>query len=225
MGPAVGGCGGARGLGRQLRPLHRGRPVTRFPVGSVLAASVVLVGHVPAAHAHVEENLAQGLLTGLLHPVSGLDHAMAMVLVGVWGAQLGRPAIWLLPVAFPIVMAVGGFLGLVGVALPGVEFGVALSALILGIMVALERRPALAMAAALVGAFAVFHGHAHGTELPLGQSGLTYSIGFVVATGCLHALGVLIGVAYRWPTGRRALRIAGACAAAIGALLVAQAAT
>jgi urease accessory protein len=161
------------------------------------------------ALAHVETGQAAGFLTGFAHPVSGLDHVLAMVAVGLWGAQLGAPAIWLLPVTFPIVMALGGVLGLLGVPLPGVEVGIAASAILLGAAVMTERRPPLYVAAALVGFFAVFHGHAHGTELPLGQSALLYSLGFVIATGCLHAIGIAIGSVHRWPTGRLALRIAG----------------
>lgn len=161
------------------------------------------------ADAHIEAGQAGGFLSGLRHPVSGLDHVLAMVSVGLWGAQLGPPAIWILPVTFPMVMAFGGFLGLVGVPLPGVEIGIALSAILLGFMVAREARPPLGVAAALVGIFAVFHGHAHGTELPAGQSGILYSIGFVMATGCLHAMGIAIGLVHRWPAGRVALRAAG----------------
>jgi urease accessory protein len=162
-----------------------------------------------AASAHAESGQATGLLTGLLHPVSGLDHVLAMVAVGLWGAQLGAPAIWLLPVTFPMVMALGGVLGLLGMPLPGVELGIAASAVLLGAAVMTERRPPLIAAVVLVGFFAVFHGHAHGTELPPGQSGLLYSMGFVVATGCLHAIGIAIGSVHRWPAGRVALRIAG----------------
>jgi urease accessory protein len=132
-----------------------------------------------------------------------------MVAVGLWGAQLGAPAIWLLPITFPIVMALGGFLGLLGVPLPGVEIGIAASAILLGAAVMTERRPPLYAAAALVGFFAVFHGHAHGTELPPGQSALLYSLGFVMATGCLHAIGIAIGAVHRWRAGRIALRVAG----------------
>jgi urease accessory protein len=161
------------------------------------------------ALAHVETGQATGFLAGLAHPVSGLDHVLAMVAVGLWGAQLGAPAIWLLPVTFPIVMALGGLLGLLGVPLPGVEVGIAASAILLGAAVMTERRLPLYAAAALVGFFAVFHGHAHGTELPPGQSGLLYSLGFVVATGCLHAIGIAIGAMHRWPAGRIAVRIAG----------------
>jgi urease accessory protein len=162
------------------------------------------------AWAHEQSGQAAGFVAGLLHPVSGLDHVLAMVAVGLWGAQLGAPAIWLLPVTFPLVMAFGGFLGLLGVPLPGVEVGIAASAMLLGALVATESRPPLALAAALVAFFAVFHGHAHGTELPSGQSGLLYSMGFVVATGCLHAAGIAMGSIHRWRTGRVALRGAGA---------------
>jgi len=170
---------------------------------------LVLAALAAPAQAHVEGGQAAGLLAGLLHPVSGLDHVLAMVAVGLWGAQLGVPAIWLLPVTFPIVMALGGLLGLLGVPLPGVEIGIAASALLLGAAVMTERRLPLYAAAALVGCFAIFHGHAHGTELPPGQSGLLYSLGFVVATGCLHAVGIAIGAIHRWPAGRVALRVAG----------------
>ena len=168
------------------------------------------------ALAHEQSGQAQGFLTGLAHPVSGLDHVLAMIAVGLWGAQLGSPALWLLPVTFPMMMAVGGFLGLVGIPIPGVEIGIALSALLLGGMVAGAVRPPLWIAALLVGAFAIFHGHAHGTELPAGQSGLTYSIGFVVATGCLHGVGISVGLLHRWPWGRIALRGAGALVALSG---------
>lgn len=170
--------------------------------------------------AHVQQGQAQGFLTGAGHPLSGLDHVLAMIAVGLWGAQLGAPAIWLLPVTFPMMMAAGGFLALIGVPLPGVEIGVALSALLLGAMVALEAKPGLGVATLLVAAFAICHGHAHGTELPPGQSGLAYSIGFVVATGCLHGVGILIGVAHKWPVGRTVLRLAGAGVAAAGVTFV-----
>jgi urease accessory protein len=193
---------------------HHLRPAPRRRESS-LALLIVLLSAVPAS-AHVLEGQAQGFLTGLAHPVSGLDHVLAMIAVGLWGAQLGTPAIWMLPVTFPMVMALGGFLALVGVPLPGVEIGIALSALLLGLMVAVEAKPALVIAAALVGFFAIFHGHAHGTELPPGESGLMYSIGFVIATGTLHGLGIAIGVVHKWTAGRIALRVAGVVVAIAG---------
>jgi urease accessory protein len=163
-----------------------------------------------AAHAHVQKSEAAGFVSGFLHPISGLDHVLAMVAVGLWGAQLGAPAVWLLPVAFPMVMAMGGMLGLLGVHLPGIEFGIAASAILLGGAVLSEARPPIALAAALVAFFAIFHGYAHGTELPAGQSGLLYSMGFVMATGCLHGVGITIGTVHRWGWGQKLLRVAGA---------------
>jgi urease accessory protein len=169
-----------------------------------------------AALAHPVKGQAVGFLTGFLHPISGLDHVVAMIAVGLWGAQLGAPAIWLLPVAFPIVMAFGGMLGLMGVPLPGTEIGIAASAIMLGALVMLEIRPPLAAAAVVVSFFAIFHGHAHGSELPPGQDALLFSIGFVIATGCLHAVGISIGLIHKWPWGQRALRVAGGGVAAAG---------
>ena len=139
-----------------------------------------------------------------------------MIAVGLWGAQLGAPAIWVLPVAFPLVMAMGGMLGFLGVPIPGVEYGIAASAIVLGAAVAFEVRPALVVAALVVGCFAIFHGHAHGTELPPGQSALLYSMGFVIATGCLHAVGIGIGTVHRRSWGRQLLRGAGTAVAAGG---------
>jgi urease accessory protein len=178
-------------------------------------ALLLLLFATPAS-AHVLQGQAAGFLSGVRHPVSGLDHVLAMISVGLWGAQLGAPAVWLLPVTFPMVMAFGGFLGLVGIPLPGVEAGIALSAVLLGLMVACEARPPLWLAAALVGLFAIFHGNAHGTELPPGQSGLLYSIGFVIATGCLHGVGIGTSLVHRWAWGRIALRVAGAVVSAAG---------
>ena len=178
-----------------------------------------------AASAHIQQGEAAGLLTGLLHPVSGLDHVLAMVAVGLWGAQLGMPAIWVLPVAFPLVMALGGMLGFLGVPLPGVEVGIAASAVVLGVAVAFELRPPLVIAALVVGSFAIFHGHAHGTELPPGQSALLYSLGFVIATGCLHAVGIGVGTVHSRSWGRPLLRAAGAAVSAGGAFFMWRALT
>ena len=168
------------------------------------------------AWAHVEGGQAAGFITGLQHPWSGLDHVLAMIAVGLWGAQLGSPALWMLPIAFPMMMAMGAMMGLLGIPLPGVEIGIALSAIVLGAMILGEVRPKLAIAIAMVGIFAIFHGHAHGTELPEGQSGLLYSMGFVIATGCLHGLGVALGLVHHLPAGRLALRGAGTFIAAMG---------
>jgi len=197
-----------------------------LPSRNSFRSATVFLGVLAAptlAFAHVEGGAAAGLLAGLNHPVSGWDHVLAMVAVGLWGAQLGMPAVWILPVAFPMVMAFGGMLGLIGIPLPGVELGIAVSALILGGMVGVESKPPLAMAAGIVGFFGIFHGHAHGTELPDGSSGLLYSVGFVVATGLLHASGIAIGVVHRWQSGRRAIRAAGAFVAVAGIFFLWQA--
>ena len=183
---------------------------------SNLALAFLAAGWAGSAFGHGLQGEAGGFLTGLLHPLSGADHVLAMVAVGLWGAQLGAPAIWVLPVAFPLVMAMGGMLGFLGVPIPGVEYGISASAIVLGAAVAFEVRPALVIAALVVGCFAIFHGHAHGTELPAGQSALLYSMGFVIATGCLHAVGIGIGTVHRRTWGRPLLRGAGMVVAAGG---------
>jgi urease accessory protein len=161
-----------------------------------------------------------GFIGGLSHPLFGPDHVAAMVAVGLWGAFLGQPAIVILPIVFPLVMALGGVLGILGVPLPGVEIGIAVSAAVLGMMVALAARPPLWVAGALVGAFAIFHGHAHGAELPAGADALAYSAGFVVATGCLHLCGIAFGFLARWPMGRIAVRAAGGAIAIAGVMFL-----
>ena len=184
--------------------------------GTLLSVAVLILLH-SNAFAHTEQGQAAGFSTGLKHPWSGLDHVLAMIAVGLWGAQLGNPAMWMLPVIFPMVMSLGAMMGLLGIPLPGIEIGIALSAMFLGAMVAGAVRPKLAIAAVLVGIFAICHGHAHGTELPVGQSGMLYSMGFVIATGVLHCIGITIGLIHRWPQGRLALRCAGAFIAIMGA--------
>lgn len=188
---------------------------SRLRTFSSLLGVVTVLLLTQSAHAHEAGGRAAGFVSGLQHPWSGADHIIAMIAVGLWGAQLGAPAVWLLPVVFPMVMAVGGFLGLMQLPLPGVEIGIALSAVALGAMVLGEVRSNhkafLVFAAALVGFFGMFHGYAHGTELEEGQNALLYSMGFVIATGALHGMGIAIGLIHRWPAGKVALRAAGAC--------------
>lgn len=180
----------------------------------VAAATMLLLFAVPAL-AHTGSSTG-GFIGGFAHPLFGLDHVVAMVAVGLWGAFLGPPAIWLLPIVFPLVMAFGGVIGILGVPLPGVETAIALSAVVLGTMVALAARPPLWVAALIVGAFAIFHGHAHGAELPPGADVVAYSVGFVVATGMLHLTGIVIGLLARWRAGRIAVRTAGGAIALAG---------
>jgi urease accessory protein len=160
--------------------------------------------------AHGDGDIRGGFASGISHPIRGLDHVVAMLAVGLWGAQLGAPAIWVLPIAFPLVMAFGAAMSLMGFPLPGVEIGIAFSAIVLGLMVLIESRPPLAVSLSLVAVFALFHGHAHGGELPHGESGLAYSLGFVLGTGLLHAVGIGIGCLGHWSWGKNCLRAAGA---------------
>jgi urease accessory protein len=176
---------------------------------STLGTSLLLLLVLPAGPALAHTGSGGGFVTGLSHPISGLDHVIAMIAVGLWGAQLGRPALWLLPVMFPLVMAFGAFAALLGMGLPGVEVGIAVSAVALGAAILFEFRPTLAVSVGLVSFFAVFHGHAHGTELPADQSGVLYSVGFVISTGLLHAAGIGIGIVHRWGFGRIAIRVLG----------------
>ena len=182
-------------------------------------AILLLAMLVTPALAH-SGGLGGGLIGGLSHPLFGPDHVAAMVAVGLWGAFLGPPAIFILPVVFPLVMALGGVLAILGVSLPGVEIGIAISAAILGMMVALAARPPLWIAALLVGAFAIFHGHAHGAELPPGADALAYSAGFVVATALLHLAGIGFGLLARWPAGRVAVRTGGGVIAIAGLMFL-----
>ena len=169
-----------------------------------------------SALAHSEVGVAGGAISGFLHPLSGLDHVVAMVAVGLWGAFLGAPAIWLLPIVFPLIMVCGGVLGIIGVPVPMVEIGIAVSAVVLGLLVAGAVRLPIAIAAAIVGAFGMFHGYAHGTELPNAANAIAYSAGFVVATGMLHLTGVALGLLTRWPYGIWAVRGGGLVVALVG---------
>lgn len=193
---------------RRVALTSRALAVSAFAVLTALLAS--------PAHAHTSEGLAGGFVSGLLHPILGFDHLVAMVAVGLWGAFLGMPAIWLLPVVFPAVMAVGGAIGISGLPLPGVEVLIAGSAIVLGGCVALAWRAPLWIAGILVGAFAIFHGHAHGTELPQAASPIAYAAGFVIATGALHLCGIAFGMLSRYPSGERAVRLCGAAIAVVG---------
>ena len=181
---------------------------------AILVLAVLLALGAEPALAH--EGAVGGFVSGLAHPIFGWDHVVAMVAVGLWGAFLGAPAIWLLPIVFPLVMAGGGALGVVGVPLPAVETGIAASAVVLGLVVAFQARPPLWLAAGVVGIFAIFHGHAHGTELPQAANPLTYALGFVIATGALHVLGIAFGLLVRWPAGKVAVRAGGAAIALAG---------
>ena len=167
--------------------------------------------------AHSGDGLTGGFLSGLTHPIFGWDHVVAMIAVGLWGAILGNPAIWLLPIVFPLVMAIGAALGILGIPIPFVETGIALSGVVLGILVAMFLRAPMAIAAILVGLFAIFHGVAHGTELPDAANPVAYGVGFVIATGLLHAAGILFGSLIGSDLGKMIVRAVGVVIALVGA--------
>ncbi|WP_218918099.1 HupE/UreJ family protein [Falsihalocynthiibacter arcticus] len=159
--------------------------------------------------AHTGEGYGGGFMSGFAHPVLGWDHVAAMVAVGLWGAFLGTPAIWILPVVFPLIMALGAVVGILGIPIPAVEVGIALSAVVLGLMIAFAVKPPIWLSAILVGSFAVFHGYAHGTELPESANAFAFAVGFALATGMLHLIGIAFGLLAQWPVGRVAVRSAG----------------
>jgi urease accessory protein len=161
----------------------------RLPLLIALAAALTP----GSAWAHVGVASTSSFSHGFLHPIGGLDHVLAMVAVGMFAANLGGRAFWAVPATFVAIMAVGGILGIQHVGLPYVEIGIALSVVILGLVVALQVHWPVAAAMALVGVFAIFHGHAHGAEMPLDALGASYAAGFMIATALLHAAGIGLG--------------------------------
>jgi urease accessory protein len=186
----------------------------------LLAAAAVLACPV-AAQAH-PGGAGHDLLDGVEHPLTGLDHVCAMVAVGIFAAQRGGRAVWLVPLAFIVAMAAGGALGMAGVHVPLVEPGILLSLVVLGLLVAAAVRMPLAACVALVGLFALAHGHAHGTEVSAGASGLAYVAGFIAATAILHALGIAFGLSMQRLKYAQLIRLAGAAVAICGLYLVIQ---
>jgi urease accessory protein len=191
----------------------------------IAAAAAVLIAMTGAATAHPGHADASGFTHGFLHPLGGLDHVLAMVAVGLYAALLGGRALWLVPATFVTVMALGGALGAAGYALPYTEIGIALSVVVLGVAVALRVSLPTLAAMALAGVFAVFHGHAHGAEMPQSLSGYEYAAGFLGATALLHGAGIALGLAMGKLSelgGRRVVQAAGGAMALAGlALLVA----
>ena len=188
---------------------------TRVPLAGALGCIAAWLAAGPAL-AHTGTGLPGGFVSGFIHPFSGFDHLLAMVSVGLWGAFLGRPLIIALPVIFPTVMAFGGVLGMANVPLPPVEIGIALSVLILGGLIAAAVRAPVWAACLVVGIFAVFHGYAHGRELPSAADPVGYSVGFMLATGMLHVVGIGLGLINERPGGMVVTRSMGGLIAATG---------
>jgi len=181
----------------------------------IVGGLAVALASAPAA-AHSGTGLKGGFGSGFLHPLQGFDHLLAMVSVGIWGAFLGRPLIYALPVIFPGLMVVGAVLGMFSVPLPAIELGIAISVVILGACIALSVRAPIWVAIFIVAAFAVFHGYAHGKELPSAADPIGYSAGFVLATGLLHVAGICIGFLNERPGGRLITRTLGAAIGTVG---------
>lgn len=167
-----------------------GRYLSRNIVFLLIGGMVLAAPEAVAAHGNDGQAT---FVSGMLHPLTGIDHVAAMVAVGLWGAQLHRPAMWALPMAFPLVMAVGAALAIVGVRIPAPELGISVSAAVLGAAILFRFRPRLGIAVALVALSGLFHGYAHGAELPPGASPIDFSIGFVISTAALHLAGIGLG--------------------------------
>jgi len=170
-------------------------------------------------NAHTGAGPADGFSHGFAHPWGGWDHLLAMLAVGLWASQLGGRALWSVPCAFVGVMALGGLLGMAQLALPGIELGILASVLVLGVLVAAAARLPLAVSASIVGIFALFHGLAHGLEMPAGSSGAGYALGFVLATLLVHALGLALGLGFQRLAQPGLVRLAGAACACWGLVL------
>ena len=187
--------------------------------GRASALALAVLG-ISSAFAHPGHPDAFGFNDGFAHPFSGIDHLLAMLAVGLWAAQNKRPALWVLPLAFPLMMVVGALLAFAGVAAPGVETGIAASVAVLGLLIAFAIRMPVWASATVVSVFALFHGYAHGSELPHGASALWYGAGFVAATALLHLLGLSIGLIAGQKMAAQAVRVGGIAIAAVGGYLL-----
>ncbi|MBN9222743.1 MAG: HupE/UreJ family protein [Mesorhizobium sp.] len=185
-------------------------PAKRFCLSAVLLLAAAM-----PAYAHVGVGTTSSFTAGFMHPLSGLDHMTVMVAVGLWAALKGGKAIWAWPAAFVGVMLAGAALGMAHVPVPFVEPGILASVVALGLLVALAVDLPISAGVAIIGLFALFHGHAHGTEVPENAGGLEYMAGFAVATALLHAIGIAAGLGLGLKF-RGLTRVAGAACAAIG---------
>ncbi len=186
----------------------------RGMAGAAIACTSLLMAS--PASAHTGTGLPGGFLSGFTHPLSGFDHLLAMVSVGLWGAFLGRPLIIALPVIFPTVMAMGAVLGMAHTPMPPIELGIAISVMVLGALIAGAVKAPVWLACLIVGLFAIFHGYAHGAELPSAADPIGYAVGFVLATGLLHVAGIGIGTLNDRPGGAIVTRTLGGLIAATG---------
>jgi len=189
--------------------------ITTFVISFVLAPA--------AALAHPGHDGAGGLLHGFVHPVTGIDHVLAMIAVGVLAAQYGGRALWLVPMSFLVAMATAGAIGMAGIPVQIVEAGIGLSVVVLGLMIAFQIKPPTLVAMVVVGFFALFHGYAHGSEMPKGLAGLSFAAGFLIATALLLGAGVGLGrLLQRRALGRRLIQAGGGAMALVGIAVLAS---
>jgi urease accessory protein len=204
-----------------IQPHPAGNLSSLLVTGATMPSGLALFA-LPA-EAHTGTGLAGGFASGFLHPLTGWDHLLAMVSVGLWGAILGRPLIVALPVIFPSMMVVGAFMGILNLPMPPVEIGIALSVLLLGGVIAFGYRAPVWLACVIVAIFAIFHGYAHGKELPSAADPVGYSTGFVLSTGLLHVCGIIIGLINGNRKGQLVVKGLGAMIALAGCVFMTQA--
>ncbi|TMV88299.1 HupE/UreJ family protein [Thioclava sp. BHET1] len=189
-----------------------------MPHRSRLAALIGLIALLlpQIASAHITSTGSGGFAAGFEHPLSGYDHFLAMFSVGLWGAQMGGRRVWSLPVTFPMIMVIGGIVGILGIPFPGVEIGIALSIIVLGLAIAAKWKPQEWVSLAIIAVFGFYHGYAHGAELPMAADPADYAIGFVLATGFIHVIGVGVGLVLNPIWNGRFSQILGLLAAIVG---------
>ena len=188
-----------------------------FTRGALLLAAATLLPTL--AHAHVGTGDTHGFSHGFTHPLGGLDHLLAMIAVGLWAAQMGGRALWAVPLSFVSVMVLGGALGMAHIEIPFVEQGILISVLVLGVLIAASVRLPVVASSVIVGLFAIFHGFAHGAEMPASTSGVEYALGFVIATALLHSVGIGLGIASQKLSQPLVVRLAGAAIVVCGVFL------
>ncbi|OWY28304.1 HupE/UreJ family protein [Herbaspirillum robiniae] len=195
---------------------------TRARIG-VLAVAALAAGSAFAHPGHPGSHMdaSASFMSGFAHPFSGIDHLLAMLAVGLWAAQNKQRALWVLPLAFPLMMVVGALMAIGGLSVPAVETGIAASVAVMGLLIAFAVRMPLWASASVVSLFALFHGYAHGAELPHGSSAALYGAGFILATAILHATGLIVGMVAGQKMADRVVRIGGVGIAAVGTYLLA----
>ncbi len=192
----------------------------KISIGLRLTALSTIILFPISALAHTGIGDTAGFISGFSHPIGGMDHILAMIAVGLWAVQMGGKATWAIPTSFVILMILGGIVGILGVPIPYIEEGILVSVLVLGILIAAALRFPVSISALIVGFFAIFHGHAHGTEMPITAAAFTYGLGFAISTALLHASGISIGIIFQKFNIEKVVRFAGGSIAMGGIYLI-----